>query len=730
MTSEAPRTDERVVGRAAPCVVWGTLALLAVILLAARPAATLLALPASIAVLVVRRLRGRTHAADAILPAVWMHIGHADAIARGHGPALWVSAALLTATYAWLVTLLRPATNDAPSNRVPTRWLVFGALLWLSAMRLPYMPNEPTFGASWRIAEAELYKRGAQWGIDAVFTYGPLGGFILPIYDREIVWRQFAWQGAIALVVTALLIAAVRRLDGRWRIAGAFCIALVFQDFNAVYFLGILGSAVTIVSRPSLTAEHLVAALAFPVVVACAKFTYFLLGAACILTVALAAWRLYSWRATVAVIALTLALFLAAWTGAGQSPANLGTWIVRSADLAMGYNAAMAQEGSLVALSLGVLVLASTVALAVGSATEPAHRWRRATIALLVIGVTLAGFKAGFVSLPREHVGSLFFVALAAPFFLATTLSTRRSKALFWGAVALAGLGAHAVSSQEARTPFDVIGVRVRRLGRNAAMLATLPWLHQRGERWRAKMRELYDLPRTRAAIGTESVDLFSQDLVAVFFNDLNWLGRPVCQSYSVHTPALAQLNRDHFRGTHAPKFVIVRLQPFGEHPNLLEDGPALDEVSARYEHLFSEGSYTLLRRRERPPSHATWTLAQERTVRFGDEIELPHDGRVRISIDVPDSFIGRMRSLLLRHAPVFLEVTGTDARAHRYRLVPALARDGFLVSPLLHGEEDARRWLAGGALPHASRVRVICEPGHESYFDESIRVRALTSRD
>ena len=68
------------------------------------------------------------------------------------------------------------------------------------------------------------------------------------------------------------------------------------------------------------------------------------------------------------------------------------------------------------------------------------------------------------------------------------------------------------------------------------------------------------NLPRDkRDLVGHGTVDIFPYDyLLLTYFDNLNYLPRPVLQSYSVYSKVLDSLNADHFFKTSRPEFIIA----------------------------------------------------------------------------------------------------------------------------------------------------------------------------
>src|SRR5262249_42870881 len=131
---------------------------------------------------------------------------------------------------------------------------------------------------------------------------------------------------------------------------------------------------------------------------------------------------------------------------------------------------------------------------------------------------------------------------------------------------------------------------------RVAFILAPGQW-RMRMENHKAELEQKWALPRVRARVGDDPVDMVSREQGVVLLNRLNYRPRPVLQSYSTFTPFLQSAHADFFRGPRAPEYVLFSLGPIDGRLPTLEDGPALVELIQRYRPVLEEESYLLLQR-------------------------------------------------------------------------------------------------------------------------------------
>jgi hypothetical protein len=242
----------------------------------------------------------------------------------------------------------------------------------------------------------------------------------------------------------------------------------------------------------------------------------------------------------------------------------------------------------------------------------------------------------------------------------------------------------------------------------------------------RAARAAEWALPDVAARIGQGPVDQLSCSQDVLLLNGLNYHPRPAFQSYSAYTPALLAANAAFYRGARAPAYVLWHLEAIDDHPPALEDGPALLEVFRRYRLVQQEKGFLLLQRRpEPPPPGPPGRVLHQQSLAFGEELDLsglPPVPQV-VTIEVRDSPRGRVRKALYHPPPLFLRVTTTDGQQHTFRLVPAMAAAGFLLSPLLRGDEDVAKLYRGQALPRVRSLSVHVAPEGRPCYEGTVQV-------
>ena len=584
----------------------------------------------------------------------------------------------------------------------------------------PFTPALPRAGIdpSWVAAMGELADRPTRFGIDTAFTYGPASPVVTGYFNAAWLTRTLPLQLGFAGLFgwcAALLVAG--RRSRRTALSGmAACAAMLVAargNPDALFLsLPVLVFLLAVRREPgrSEAAAALLGTVALGIT-AMVK-TSFPLSALPLLALAdgvgLVRRRIPRFLPLLALgVALGALLY-------GQRLGDLAAFATLQGEVVTGYAAAMAIDGpdwDLAAFLLSALALVAAVALA----RRGPDRWPVALglgIALLVLfkagfirhdlhamiawtGLALVGTVLAWTDLPRR---AALGVTLAACFVGAVyePVVTVRQSLRDGRATALARLYADVLDTPavQATAAWDALhdpaGFEARLEAAKVAAWAGI-----------ARSMPLGDLPGT--------VDILPSAQAAVLAAGLDYRGRPSFQEYSTYTAALAGVNRAFLDGPAAPRWMLFGPEsPEGymgideRFPSLAE-GPLWPDLLRLYRPDHRIGALVALERRDAP---APLPRGPVRSVETGFGADTPvGDGPIWATLDLRPNLAGRLLSALFRPPLLSLAVRLDDGTQRRFRLVPALAAAGFLLSPLVDNASDYEALSAGRRTGAARRV-------------------------
>jgi hypothetical protein len=525
------------------------------------------------------------------------------------------------------------------------------------------------------------------------------------VYDADLFWYKYWYELVAKLIAVMVVMKFTSYLPGLLTKV-LFCVVLVVSvvsawwislDILVIFLLGII-----VVKEDTTSFRWWVPGSLLLAVLSLVKFTFFILAVVVLVLVSLNILGNKGRWAALRPLALFAAWLSLGWLILGQSLSNLPRYLVGSLRITSGYDA-MACQGNMDEVYLALLILATLGAVLLPfSARGLPGAWRglgslRQLSRLGLLGVVVfLQWKHGFTRHDTHSVGFFSFMMLL-PFLLpvlfpaydwAVPLRVRLATACFF----LSFIGF--TMSSEVKW-IDYLSSLPDSVVQNWEAVLDPSSLRSKREEERAAKKQEFALPLIKARVGDAPVDIINWEQGVLFLNGMNWRPRPVFQSHAAYTPALLAANAQFFRSADAPEYVLFKLQTIDERFPTLDDGPALLEILRRYRPVLVEKGYLLLERCRGSGEDGGPVMGEvvlEKRVRFGEEVDLRDlPGKYHtLALSIRPSSFGRLRTFLYKPPEVRIRVaTASGVEPPSFRLIPAMAEGGFILSPLLHGLDD-----------------------------------------
>jgi hypothetical protein len=564
------------------------------------------------------------------------------------------------------------------------------------------IPPSTGLDTSWQAMLIHAHAQHLQFGRDIVFTWGPWGFLCSMVHLGSLAAEPIlVWQVAGKLLVAFALVVLTRSLVFWRRMAfAAALLALhwVFQD--TVYFVLIALVVVAGLMRTDSSDPSLVAWTFLLGFLSQFKFTYFILASAGVVA-AMACWGLRGAPRRSGSIAVGFAFaVLAAWVAAGQHLGNLYPYLRQSMEISSGYAGAMGfdEPRPVFLWGLGLVLMflifiggawrsASDRALATGSC---------AYLSLSVFVVWKESFiRADLVPLGGHVFGLFTYILMLGPALPGLVFPGRRWH-WFDCSIPLCLAG---IACVDAEFCFQAPRVAWQIIYGQAQALENLGNLPQVWQRSFEEESSAVDLPRTRSAVGNGTVDVYDFSIGIALLNGLRLSSRPVFQSYSAYTPSLEGINLKFFQSPRAPDYLLWKGEDVDARYPGQDDAQLVSALPGHYEAMFEEGGYWLFRKRS-PVSDVPSLrgLMIIRTVMLSDEIELPSSTghAIWLHADPIPTPSGRLRGILYKPALINIATTDERGETKTWRLVPQIAKDGFILVPTLADGRDLALLMEG----------------------------------
>jgi hypothetical protein len=218
----------------------------------------------------------------------------------------------------------------------------------------------------------------------------------------------------------------------------------------------------------------------------------------------------------------------------------------------------------------------------------------------------------------------------------------------------------------------------------HALARAPQAWFAAQERRWEAGVewiRRFHPLPGIRG-----TVDAIPSVQGALLAHGLDYRPRPVFQEYCAYTERLLALNRARFASEDGADSLLFRPGSIdGRYPSLAESisWPVLLGSFAPIGFVGLHSGLLLLERAAEPLPVPLLELGSTEG-RLKEWITLPPEDALFARIELRPTLLGRLAALLFRAPLPTLRVEAEDGARIRGRLVPGIARAGFLLSPLI----------------------------------------------
>ncbi len=613
------------------------------------------------------------------------------------------------------------------------RLILLTLSIWCVLVAFPALPPPGGLGLdpSWVLGINHAHVQGLVMGRDLVWTYGPLGFLSIPNPAGRHMELAFLYR--VGMYV--LWCAGLARL----------CFWLLPPP-RAAWIALLFGIAAAL--DPFLTGDHLEAAslvlalvilldesrwkslelLLLSLLAATAMLVRFNLGVELIAVFLVLALQKDVIRRAIPALAALPAAILALYFAETGHITTLGSYFLNGWELAAGYSEAMSLPGPAGDVAAILVALACLFAAGIWSSRQRPGFWA-ALISAAIFAFFL--FKNSVTRQDGSHAAPFFIkLALVSLFFWITAVTRRTAAA--WLVLQAAFLATGYIYVERV-WPGTAARLLSRLALRGTAALAG-DYLHwpQTWQRfaaetahdtWEGRLPEPF-----HQAVGAGTVDAEPWNIAAVFANGWRWQPRPVFQSYAAFTPALDSLNARHIQSPGAADFVLVNWETIDSRHPFLDDPASWNARLENYAPDYASDRALLMRRRNAPALRIAGPLGAA-SLRWNQDASVPASPDwVILHADVRPTVWARLRKLLFRLDPVWLQVEFRSGHKERWRVMRPNLETGILINQLPRDLGDIALLGRGCALPDPV-VSVRLQADRPQDYQSAIPIRWERSR-
>lgn len=203
--------------------------------------------------------------------------------------------------------------------------------------------------------------------------------------------------------------------------------------------------------------------------------------------------------------------------------------------------------------------------------------------------------------------------------------------------------------------------------------------------------------------IGDKKVDVYPWDYSFIPANNLNWMPRPVLQSYASYTGWLDMQNSNHFQSAKAPDFILWEIDEINNDINggkmksidnryLLNDEPnTIISILSNYHIKYKTGKMMVWEKQKNPVFPGKSVIGTVESA-WNEWIEVPamREGILRAKLSLSKNLPGMVKSFFYKDDEINVYYLLENEEILIYRIVPENAADGLWINPMvLHPENN-----------------------------------------
>jgi hypothetical protein len=554
---------------------------------------------------------------------------------------------------------------------------------------------------SWVLGINQAHVQGLVMGRDLVWTYGPLAFLSIPNPAGQHMWPAFLYKISMYLLWSAgllrLCIWLVPPGRGAWMLL-LFGIAAAMDPYLAGDHLEAAALVLALVILLDESRWKSFELLLLGILAAIAMLVRYNLGIELVAVFLVLA--LHTRRRTIpALITFPVAL-LVLYAAATSHVATVWPYLRNGWELATGYSEAMSLPGPPGAVFAILLALACLLGAALWISPRGPKLWAALAVAAIFAFIL---FKNSTVRQDGPHAAPFFIKLIPISlFFWILAVTRRHAVPLIALQIALFTTGFIFMEQVLPGTG----GQLMSRLALEGTAAVARDYLHwpQTWQRFEAEAsRNLAAgwLPEPfHDAVGEGAVDAVPWNVSGIAANGWRWQPRPVFQSYAAFTPALDALNARQIQSAGAAEFALVTWETIDFRHPFLEDPSSWRARLDRYASDYVDPQHLLLRRRASPVIRTAEPLGSA-SLHWAQDAVVPSDQDwVVLHADARPTLLGKLRKLLFRLDPVWLNVQFRSGRRQRWRVMRPNLENGVLMNQLPQNLGDLALLGRGCALP------------------------------
>jgi hypothetical protein len=197
--------------------------------------------------------------------------------------------------------------------------------------------------------------------------------------------------------------------------------------------------------------------------------------------------------------------------------------------------------------------------------------------------------------------------------------------------------------------------------------------------------------------IGDNPIDVIPVDIATLYLNGLNYMPRPVIQSYVTSSDYLNSINYEYYMGNNSPDYVLFSNNSIDTRHPFWDESMTKEALLCNYDIVDSvfllkeQQDNAMLLKKKQKPLHLKKEITFDSRIKFNEYFSLPtSDSIIYLAAEFNYNFLGKLEKFLYQAPIVDIELFYTDGKTSRHRIVVPEMMHGVIINKTLLTQDDA----------------------------------------
>lgn len=585
--------------------------------------------------------------------------------------------------------------------------LLIGMIILIS-FNLNIFTGNSNLDFSWQNAYNYFYQYNMQYGKDIIFTYGPLGSFLIGgVNNGTLFFMNVVCQCVMYICLYSIIYYMIKKYNfkiGLLFLLTFICVPVFKIDYY-YYFIELI--CFYLLLDVKISYRKIIIYTILLSILSSYKFTFFLLSIGSIGIISFYLILNKKIKLLSNIIFLFIIEHLLIWIITGQKLENFIVYIINYFNLsATYYQYAMDLEYIrhgywyvAIAIIISLFLLYNIIDLVIKNKFKRLLKNKDIYVWSLILFFNWSLFKYGFGRHDFHQEQYWVYTIFASIFILCImkySLDIKR-KVSFIVIIVISGI-LMIFPRYDYNPNYSLLNKNIINIKENIEYLTLQKTIFDKKEELLSKYeieKQKNKLPQIASIVKNDTVDIYNFQQNYILFNDLNWKPRPVFQSYLAHYKYLLDKNYQ-FIETTPPQYILFKVQDIDSRLSLMADNLWIRDVLYNYDYITQEQDILLLKQKSKwNDINNNIEKIGSKNSKFGEIISL-NDEDMFVTININYSVLGKFIGFLYKTPTIWIEIELETGEKVERRIIPEMVKTPIYIKNLIDNNQDLLEVMSG----------------------------------